>query len=42
MLHYCGLPKEDIDFLYADGAVMEKILLKSEVKNTLFTGSSKG
>lgn len=41
MLHYCGLPKEDIDFLYADGAVMEKILLKSEVKNTLFTGSSK-
>jgi len=22
MLHYCGLPKEDVDFLYADGPVM--------------------
>ena len=41
MLHYCGLPKEDVDFLYADGPVMQKILLKSEVRNTLFTGSSK-
>ncbi len=41
MLHYCGLPKEDVDFLYADGSVMQKILLKSEVRNTLFTGSSK-
>jgi 1-pyrroline-5-carboxylate dehydrogenase len=41
MLHYCGLPKEDVDFLYADGSVMQKILLKSAVRNTLFTGSSK-
>jgi 1-pyrroline-5-carboxylate dehydrogenase len=41
MLHYCGLPKEDVDFLYADGPVMEKILVKGDVKNTLFTGSSK-
>ena len=41
MLHYCGLPKEDMDFLYADGPVMEKILVKGGVKNTLFTGSSK-
>ncbi len=41
MLHYCGLPKEDVDFLYADGSVMQKILLKGEVRNTLFTGSSK-
>lgn len=41
MLHYCGLPKEDIDFLYADGPIMEKILTKGDVKNTLFTGSSK-
>jgi len=40
MLHYCGLPKEDMDFLYADGNVMEKILVKGDVKNTLFTGSS--
>ncbi len=41
MLLYCGLPKEDVDFLYADGSVMQKILLKGEVRNTLFTGSSK-
>lgn len=41
MMHYCGLPKEDMDFLYADGPVMEKILLKGGVRSTLFTGSSK-
>lgn len=41
MMHYCGLPKEDLDFLYADGPVMENILVKGEVRNTLFTGSSK-
>lgn len=40
MLHYCGLPKEDMDFLHADGPVMEKILKKGDAKNTLFTGSS--
>jgi len=41
MLHYCGLPKEDMDFLHADGPVMEKILKQGDAKNTLFTGSSK-
>lgn len=40
MLHYCGLPKEDMDFLHADGEVMEKILVKGNARNTLFTGSS--
>lgn len=40
MLHYCGLPKEDVDFLHADGPVMEAILKKGDAKNTLFTGSS--
>ena len=28
MLHYCGLPKEDLDFINCDGPVMEKILIK--------------
>jgi len=41
MLHYCGLPKEDMDFIHADGPVMEKILKQSDAKMTLFTGSSK-
>jgi 1-pyrroline-5-carboxylate dehydrogenase len=26
MLHYCGLPKEDMDLIHCDGPVMEKIL----------------
>lgn len=29
-----------MDFLYADGPIMEKILTKGNVRNTLFTGSS--
>lgn len=41
MLHYCGLPQEDLDFLHGSGPVMEKILKKADVKMTLFTGSSK-
>jgi len=41
MLHYCGLPKEDMDFLHADGPVMEKILKTADAKMTLFTGSSR-
>jgi 1-pyrroline-5-carboxylate dehydrogenase len=41
MLHYCGLPKEDMDFLHCDGPVMENILKKGGANLTLFTGSSK-
>lgn len=41
MLHHCGLPKEDLDFIHADGPVMEKILQKADAKMTLFTGSSR-
>ena len=40
-LHYCGLPKEDVDFLYDRGEVMEHILLKTPMRMTQFTGSSK-
>jgi len=40
MLHYCGLPKEDMDLIHADGPVMEKILMKGNVQNTCFTGST--
>jgi 1-pyrroline-5-carboxylate dehydrogenase len=40
MLHHCGLPKEDMDFLHADGPVMEHILKKGDSRMTLFTGSS--
>jgi len=41
MLHYCGLPKEDLDFLHGDGPVMEAILKKGNANMTLFTGSSR-
>ena len=41
MLHHCGMPKEDMDFIHADGPVMEKILKQADAKMTLFTGSSK-
>jgi 1-pyrroline-5-carboxylate dehydrogenase len=39
-LHYCGMPKEDLDLIHCDGPVMEKILTKSNVRMTQFTGSS--
>jgi 1-pyrroline-5-carboxylate dehydrogenase len=41
MLHHCGMPKEDLDFIHADGPVMEKILKQADAKMTLFTGSSR-
>lgn len=41
MLHYCGLPKEDLDYINCEGPVMEKILVKGGSNMTLFTGSSK-
>lgn len=41
LLHYCGMPKEDVDFLNCDGSVMNKFLLKAKPRMTQFTGSSK-
>ena len=26
LLHHCGLPKEDLDFMYADGPIIETVL----------------
>lgn len=28
LLHYCGLPVEDVDFINSDGKTMNKILLE--------------
>ena len=41
LLHYCGLPKEDLDLIYCEGPVMEAICKQAKVRQTLFTGSSK-
>ena len=41
MMHYCGLPKTDLDFINCDGPTTEMILKKGKSNMTLFTGSSK-
>lgn len=41
LLHHCGLPKEDIDFMYSSkGDNIEKVLTQTPMRQTLFTGSS--
>ncbi|CAD6271412.1 unnamed protein product [Miscanthus lutarioriparius] len=40
LLHDCGLPVEDMDFINSDGVTMNKLLLEANPKMTLFTGSS--
>lgn len=41
LLHDCGLPAEDVDFINSDGITMNKLLLEANPKMTLFTGSSR-
>mmetsp|Transcript_21016 Transcript_21016/g.68006 ORF Transcript_21016/g.68006 Transcript_21016/m.68006 type:complete len:356 (-) Transcript_21016:987-2054(-) len=40
LLHSCGLPREDVDFVQCSGAKMHELLLKAQPRTTLFTGSS--
>ncbi|KAL5722649.1 L-glutamate gamma-semialdehyde dehydrogenase [Ranunculus cassubicifolius] len=41
LLHHCGLPMEDVDFINSDGKTMNKLLLEAKPRMTLFTGSSR-
>lgn len=41
LLHHCGLPLEDSDFINSDGRTMNKLLLEGKPRMTLFTGSSR-
>lgn len=41
LLHYCGLPVEDVDFINSDGKTMNKLLTEANPRMTLFTGSSR-
>ncbi|XP_058074885.1 delta-1-pyrroline-5-carboxylate dehydrogenase 12A1, mitochondrial isoform X2 [Magnolia sinica] len=41
LLHDCGLPMEDVDFINTDGLTMNKLLLEANPRMTLFTGSSR-
>jgi len=39
---HCGLPLTDVDMIQCDGPAMEKLIVSTpEIRNTLFTGSSK-
>jgi len=42
LLHHCGMPEGDVDFINnKDGMTMHKLLMESEPRMTLFTGSSR-
>lgn len=41
LLHDCGLPLKDVDFLNSDGKTMNTLLLEGKPRMTLFTGSSR-
>lgn len=41
LLHECGLPMEDVDFINCDGKTMNKLLMEAKPRMTLFTGSSR-
>lgn len=41
LLHHCGMPLTDVDFLNSDGATMHSLLMRAEPRMTQFTGSSK-
>jgi delta 1-pyrroline-5-carboxylate dehydrogenase len=41
MLHACGMPKEDLDFINGQGPPMQELLVQAQPRMTQFTGSSK-
>lgn len=41
LLHHCGMPLDDVNFINSDGQTMHALLMKAEPRMTLFTGSSK-
>jgi 1-pyrroline-5-carboxylate dehydrogenase len=41
MLHACGVPTTDVDFINCDGETMHSLLLTAKPRMTQFTGSSK-
>lgn len=40
LLHYCGLPKDDVDLINCSGSVMSVLLMKSGFRVTQFTGGA--
>eukprot|EP00041_Stephanoeca_diplocostata_P041779 m.8855 g.8855 ORF g.8855 m.8855 type:complete len:582 (-) comp6770_c0_seq1:965-2710(-) len=39
LLIHCGMPKEDVDLLYSTGPVANELLLRTQPRVTMFTGS---
>jgi len=39
LLHSCGLPMTDIDYIYCEGPVMNQLMVEGESRMCLFTGS---
>lgn len=39
MLHACGMPKEDLDFINCGGEVMQELLVRGKPRMTQFTGA---
>ena len=39
MLHHVGLPKEDMDYIYCEGPVMNHVMVQGNSRMCLFTGS---
>ena len=42
LLHYCGVPKNDLSLIFCHGPVMSQILVKGGARMTAFTGSFEG
>jgi len=41
LLHHCGMPMEDVDFLNCQGEVASELISRSNIKLTQFTGSTR-
>lgn len=41
LMHYCGLPKDDLLLIHTTGQHFEDLILQCDLKMTLFTGSKK-
>lgn len=41
MLHHCGLPKTDADYIQGNGKVVGELLMRAQPRSILFTGSGK-
>ncbi|QDZ19626.1 aldehyde dehydrogenase [Chloropicon primus] len=41
LLNHCGMPLGDLCFINCDGETMHELLMRSDPRNTLFTGSSR-